>query len=84
MLNNFVTVEGEVHFAIGLVDHLTQQKLWYVFDSAAPEFRDNPKTYEKRMNTYKKLAFKCYKQFECYSAYVETAAGLLPLEEVKE
>lgn len=83
MLNNFVTVEGKVHFAIGMKDSLTQQKLWYVFDCAAPKFEDDPKAYEKRLASYKKLAFKCYKQFEGFSVFVETAAGLVPAEEVK-
>lgn len=83
MLNNFVTVEGKVHFAIGLKDPLTQQKLWYVFNCPAPRYEDEPKMFEKRMASYKKLAFKCYKQFEGFSAFVETAAGLVPAEEVK-
>lgn len=83
MYNNFVTVEGQIHFAIGMKDPLTQQKLWYVFDCAAPKIEENPKTYEKRLASYKKLAFKCYKQLEHYTAFVETAAGLEPVKEVK-
>ena len=83
MLNNFVSVEGKVHFGIGLKDPLTQQKLWYVFDCAAPKVEEDPKNYEKRLASYKKLAFKCYKKLEHYTAFVETAAGLEPVKEVK-
>ena len=80
MINHFVTVEGRTHFAVGLKDPLTRQKLWYVFDGAAPRYEDDPKMYEKRVVAYKKLAFKCYKNLEGFSAFLETAAGLERVE----
>lgn len=82
MFNNFVTVNNSVHFAIGLKDSLTGQKVWYVFECPAPRYEDDPKMFEKRTAAYKKLAFKCYKSFDGFAAYVETANGLELIKEV--